>query len=788
MHMLINPFFRLAPHLVYQEGQAYHFHDHELSDLIERSGLPDLSTLNGQTVYDKLTDLLRASNDAQFGITSYLNKQGEWVRDATDAIDLKQRMPHDSPVIEANNALLRCLSRLKAIDFAIGQKMSENGEGPRLELKEAFAKIAGKVMMFVNDPNMAKDRQRQEIKALEEKFNGILIHHLHQANLTKGCNSAEDAEKLLFHYRNLSSLMQPARPLVTLSYDDKARVFQRETQYPVTKKTEAQHEALKTLKKLTPCPFKDEKNSHTVRNLAAQEADSLFFELMDDDTRCLSAQARKTHLVGVKNAFVVKNELIPLKEGEALEQVKLREAAVDDTLWFARTAVPVFVGSGENNPRIQQHTQENLEQIRARASELMGKKDPLHLHVSCLNTYSPQENQASMVNHLFEATRYQKKGDDISYMPTNLDGTFRQLDISPTLFDSHENAPSGIAPLQKSTRLHSVCKVILRAFKKENTLSIIQCASGQDRTGTAAELTTQEWMRERYTAYKLPTDNIETMRAKSGNAADITSHLLPGSSGIKEESMANNTFGSARTFSKEASEQFYLHSAHTNKKNKVNKDDVLFLKKPSNALLKEFNQELAAFKESLSTFNKTVDSKEKQAFYDMALSVLKNIHALTNESPEGMDAQGLMQLTTMLPHCTTLLKDQNVSHSGPKESMRRLASLSQEVSGKRSPVWKALGAGLITFACLALVVGGVLAAIPTGGTSLLVAAIGATGLSMGAALGIGATAVSVTAATGIGLYAVGREKGLAKSLTDFKSSYLELNDEGEDTLDTPSLH
>ena len=78
--------------------------------------------------YQDITDLLLTVNDAQFDIFSYYDKlSNTWVRDSTRSRPLKDRIPYDSPVIEANNALLRCLSRLRPIDYAI-QKQEDKFE------------------------------------------------------------------------------------------------------------------------------------------------------------------------------------------------------------------------------------------------------------------------------------------------------------------------------------------------------------------------------------------------------------------------------------------------------------------------------------------------------------------------------------------------------------------------------------------------------------------------------------------------------------------------------------
>jgi hypothetical protein len=103
------------------------------------------------------------------------------------------------------------------------------------------------ILKVAQNPDLSKKRQLKEIKALETQFNTVLVGVLVRAGLAEGCKTRKDAEKLLFHYRNLSSLVEPARPMVTMTYDPVAKVFQRETQYPVTQKTENQKKTLGSL-------------------------------------------------------------------------------------------------------------------------------------------------------------------------------------------------------------------------------------------------------------------------------------------------------------------------------------------------------------------------------------------------------------------------------------------------------------------------------------------------------------------------------------------------------------
>ena len=268
---------------------------------------------------------------------------------------------------------------------------------------------------------------KETINTLERDFNTFLIKQLHEANLTQGVTTKEDAEKLLFHYRNLSSLLVPARTMVTLTYDKTNDVLHRETQYPVTKKTQAQKAAIEQLSDINPYPLKVDKTAHTAQKQAMQVADSLFMDLMLQDDRALPAQTRKTHLAGAKNAFIVKNELFFDAAAKGIKP------DADSTLWLARTGVPVYVGKGETAERIQFHTRENIEQIRSAATKLTDKN--LTLHLTTLNTNTFLEKQSKMIGVLKAVIREDKNSkDSMSIASTNIQGTFHALDIDENLY------------------------------------------------------------------------------------------------------------------------------------------------------------------------------------------------------------------------------------------------------------------------------------------------------------------------------------------------------------------
>ena len=768
----------------------------DLKKLIVTGDLPD-GRANGDSIFDELADLLKEMNDAQFGIVSTLNDDGEWVRDATSSIPLDKRISHDHPAIEANNALLRALSRLRAIDYAIAQKYKsdpEAGNVIRRQLKQKLGDLTFEMIQAGQNPDQKAALER--IKNLEKEFDTSLVQALHDANLTKGVSNEKKAQKLLFHYRNLSSLMVPARTMITLTYDEQAKVLQRETQYPVTKKTPHQKKTMEELRDLNPSPLKQDKTAHTSQPLAMQEADALFVDLMKQDDRALPAQTRKSHLVGAKNAFIVKNELF-FDIDNPDDVASDTQAEEEDILWLARTGVPVYVGEGEdtrthlpNNymTKVQRHTRENITQIRETAQQLMGE-GYLNIHITTLNTDTPLENQSTMINHLYAATRRTKSnGDDISYAPTNIDGTFRFLDVSKSIYGESKRRPWGSAPLDKKWRVETVADIMLEAQKKPvtkpkerkkpKTLSLVNCASGQDRTGTAVEKATQVWTQRRYHAKGKRTDNIETMRAKGGNAAEITTHHVHGSPGMKEESQAG------KTFSPKASKQFYRKSATTNKKNPVGNVD--FLKKPSKAAAFEFLNNRNAFIQALRDLDSKPDKDEKtKAVIQRGLDVLTQVDDISEMYSKDrivkmkpankdaiehiqthLEAKGLADLNSAMVYSKNALnKDMNPQEHA--QNARKMAGLSKSISGKSSSIWKALGVGLLFFAAAALVAVGVLAAVPTGGSSLVLAAIG----------GAGIAAATAAAAGGVASINRGREKGLAHSVRLFKESVNKLQEE-----------
>lgn len=755
-----------------KDTQTYRLKSSELKQAIneERFDYQDTYT----NIYTGISDLLREMNEAQFGIIATYDKGSHaWVRDTTEAKSLDERLAHDHPIIEANQALLRCLARLRSIEYAIVQKYGTEhslSQSIQQTLKMSFAQL-------LHDMISASDylkpiEAKKKIKHNEAVFNTLLLKQLHQAELTQGCETKTQAKRLLQHYRNLSSLLEPARKMVTISYghqnnvlDGQKKILHRETHYPVTKKTPIQKQVLKKLAVSTSYPFG--KNNGDFQLLAMEEADSLFAKLLKRDDTMLPAQARKTHLVGVKNAYIVKHEIIPLNEAPRenfLEKIAQLQATPENTLWLARSGSPVFIGKGEDSQSIQTHTDENIKQILNEAKSLshLSDKDKLSLHVTILNTNSLIEKQHTIVKHV---KKYQDDNTPYtwSYIPTNIEGTLRVAMINQQVQNTLQI--SAELPFDKPARVKKAAKVILAAVQP-NQLSLAHCASGQDRTGTALERATQDWIQNRYQTlqstlnkkgFKINSSRhlIKKFRAESSNAAEIASHLVPGSSGMKDDSRAGNVLGKGLL-----SEQFYRKSAQMNKKDPVN--DVPFLKNVLNYQINSLKKNLSELKYKIKHIrNETIKPYFKNCWHE--ISLLKNKAQLNRE-----DYRQLQYVINALHHTMEhagLLSNLDMNKKALRHDLTCLNMLSYHTAGKKSIGWRTLGVALLTVAACILVTACFLVAIPSGGVSIFAAMAIVLGVKTAVAGLMTAGAITATAACGVGFFAHGRQKHLSYALS-----------------------
>ncbi len=665
----------------------------ELKDV----ALPPTAEADGTDIYSQMHDALRAQNDAQFGISSSVETvDGEkaWLRDATAAPG-GAATPAQEQLIQANNMRLRCLSRVRAIDHALSKKYPGDTR-LRERIKTHFLK-------FTTGNDFSK--------GAEAAFDTGLIGILNQANLTQGVETKEDAEALLTYYRNLSSLVMPARPMITLSYDSGNGVLLRETQYPVTTKTDKQLAEMDALSDMTLYPLAKDKTAHTLGNLASQEADKLFVDLMKDNTRMLAAQARKTHLVGTKNAFIVKTELVFDVSEDNLNQKKKAKGEGDNVMWCARTGSPTYLGKeqkGEDGfERRKTHTKENLEQIRMAAKERTGEK--LSLHMTILNTDMPHEGQDLIYRVVRSAT--ENSSHQITSMPTNLPGTFYSPQVAPAFQDQVQTG--GSTPLNQLRRVDLASKVARKAAQGKDYLSVIFCASGQDRTGTAVEKMKKDWMAERYETEQVKGSEEDRARSiaslcdKGFNAGEMTTHAVPTAAKMKLDSQPKKFGFSDPEMTAEQSGKLYGVDAKLNKKNPVS-GKLLYLTNPSKLQVSEYEAQYERCKALVL---------DKEGQYNEQLKkqlqgILAQAHSLYQRG--SMNSKSLSELSEVLTCCECAMKHEAQARTdeGPamkdeaselqkkkvQKNLDRMAGVSAKLSSREpNSAWKRLGEALQSF-------------------------------------------------------------------------------------------
>ena len=654
--------------------------------------------------YSQIADLIREHSDAQLGIVSSLEGD-RWVRDAT-----AQGKPIESisrvAVIEGDNTILRMLSRLRPIDFHI-QHLSEFNQACLDELKIELAENMCRILAIAQMDQLSEEDKLTNFKKIETNFNTFLIQKLHENQLTQGIYTKEDAEKLLFHYRNMSSVLEPARTLVTITYDEKAKVLQRDTQYPLTKKTQAQKDEILKLKSVIPFPVQSEQSAHSNLNQAMQEVDQVFADKIAADDTLLPAQTRKTHLTSLKNAYLVCSELVFGAERADLNFFA-NPLKTKEQLWLARSASPVYVGKGETAQTIQAQAIENIEQIRAGAQALMDNSN-LKIHLTSLNTNTRVGHQDLIIKTLEAATKQQ--GDAFSNVPTNFHGRWEDNKLSPLVKD--KISPSKAHMIEDiSHRLHQAAEVLVAAAESENVLSVVQCASGQDRTGVAVEYAIQEWTRKAYQNHNIePLEELEIVRARGSNAAEIASHLVQGSRGIKQTSKPGSLFNPR------VDKYFFLGSADTNKKNKVDKSVIDDLNHPSDAAKKEYQKKLSAFKASFHNLTDQASTNQKQ-FNESCQSLVAFVEKAHQANP---NAKELYILTQILSCATQTLSDiEDIERT--KINVERLTILSQQSAlFPNQTLWKNISMALLVVGAAALICIGILSFIPTAGFGLMLA-------------------------------------------------------------------
>lgn len=183
------------------------------------------------------------------------------------------------------------------------------------------------------------------------------------------------------------------------------------------------------------------------------------------------------------------------------------------------------------------------------------------------------------------------------------------------------------------------------------------------------------------------------------------------------------------------------------------KEDINFYQEENYLKVTASITQVAAFINNIDCFKQTLDAFPKNThdeikFHQTGVALLNNITHIIGSDLSALTTKDLSILNEVVKTATNALTNPNDA-----KTIKKLGELTQTVSGKSSWFWKGLGASLLAFTGAALVVAGVLGAIPTGGVSLILVAAGAAALAVAGGASV----------------AKGREHGFAKSISMFKT-------------------
>ena len=156
--------------------------------------------------------------------------------------------------------------------------------------------------------------------------------------------------------------------------------------------------------------------------------------------------------------------------------------------------------------------------------------------------------------------------------------------------------------------------------------------------------------------------------------------------------------------------------------------------------------------------------KEKQypTLTQQASIILKKIISISKHKPRELDLESVKELNDVMKAVVFGLNNPQ----DPK-NLNTLINLSQNISGKTSPLWKGLGVAMLVFTGVACILAGVLGAIPTGGIGLLA----------GISIGLASLAAAETIVLGIKAIHYGHEINLAGPVGFFASQLKEMKPE-----------
>ena len=548
-------------------------------DELERELMIRLDALDGIT-----TQWVEEPDQGPEAIYQYPTRQA-FVRDATKAIPLERRLDgfsHEHSEVQAINQLLRALNVVRGILHTIEHKEKSVTNNPmHLQAKTNLKKQLKSLQDLMRYAPLAADKDW--FKEIEGKFHTEVLKNLTALNMTNGITTPAGYADLLEHYRNLASVLRPARSYVTkvnhtltngqvIQYIDAA--------HPITIKTDVQKQQLDLIKE----EKQEQPNYFSASINAFQQATVAFVDELKRDDTALPAQTRYSIAPTAKNAFVVHNQLI-FPDGAKKEMYALRTASTG------------YIGKGETTASAVTYGVENIKQLQAAAQKIAKRSD---LYFTLLLTNHFWNKQDRMI----EITRTAGKelGISTSVLPINLFGVSHTMEIEPEIYElairSNRVVPDPntefMNVVNKKIRTENASQIIemIAADPAAKAIPIVGCASGQDRTGTALEVATILWAEYEFLklGIELRRDEIVNVRALGCHNAMMATLTAPGSAGMKKDSVPHY-------FPTLITNAYYRDTADTNKDPALEKAQVaklLQLAQPGTKadLAKNFNKNL----------------------------------------------------------------------------------------------------------------------------------------------------------------------------------------------------
>jgi len=578
-----------------------------------------------QQQYKKLQSLLLIFLDDLDDIQSSIVVSANYptgialVRDARLAKNLDERLPTDAPIIVTINTILRALTTMRAIIYTLEkharQDMADN-------LKQTFNHYFQNVL----EKGQKNDSDQFDLNDEEKNFNSEMVKILHFSQLGEGC-SLEDYPKLLLHYRDLASTLDPAMSMETiLEHRMQLRkknpteiadvMIHGEISHPITEKTENGHVHVTYREDMHPVIEQMDNETIFIKN---GESASPLIEESDDDQALVILHREIAHPITEKT-HEQKNQLNCIKpdycdyldnhpknfhsEAEAAYRIanvafknlilcdKRRLSAqairtiaptlknayiVYNELEFPQKICPYENKTGFWSLRCgsmvyigQGETKESRAKYTAENLDQLFNAAKKHtqvnmkLHITMLLTHSYIMNLDDQ-NLIIEITQEQSKLKDISWshVQTNYLGLLNFLSISSKI----HLAPSRFFFDTRKTRMEKAGQIMHRSSTENvDILNLATCVEGMDRTGTAMEIGTENRVILEYEKFRLlvSREDIERVRALGCHNAYLASFARVGSPGMKPLSKPANLF------LEKTAEYFYRKTAMTNQSAPIN--------------------------------------------------------------------------------------------------------------------------------------------------------------------------------------------------------------------------